>query len=154
MTKETVPDVADESMPMTPETLLQDLQNEGPEEENEKDEDDPPTVDAISVDERTSFTADSPYFRSFCENEINSLNTLVEALREISTRTKAYVQTGALMVEGTRRLALSCRLKKELSSDISDEERRKEEEGHQQRRQAVGEEMATLLGLLSNVRFA
>ena len=103
------------------------------------------------TNERTSFTADSPYFNSFCDKEIQSLAAMSEALRDISVRTKTYVQTGVLMVEATRRLAASCRLRRDPGPEAGEEERQAEERAAQLQKQALGEEMVTLLGLLSNV---
>jgi hypothetical protein len=109
----------------------------------------PPTV----IKSRTSFTADSPYFTSFCDGEIKSLGTLSNSLRDISARTNTFCRTGALMSEAMHRLANSCKLRPErnLSQDHPDEERNEKEDDVQQRRQAVGEEMAKLLQLLGEV---
>jgi hypothetical protein len=105
------------------------------------------------IKSRTSFTADSPYFTSFCDGEIKSLNILTESLGDISARTKTFCRTQALMSEAMQRLANSCKLRPErnLSQDDSDEESHEREDVVQQRRQAVGEEMATLLQLLGEV---
>jgi hypothetical protein len=102
---------------------------------------------------RTSFTADSPYFTSFCDGEIKSLHTLSSSLRDISARTNTFCRTGALMSEAMHRLANSCKLRPErnLSQDNPDEEKHEDEEVVQQRRSAVGEEMAKLLQLLGEV---
>jgi hypothetical protein len=109
----------------------------------------PPAV----IKSRTSFTADSPYFTSFCDGEIKSLSTLSNSLRDISARTNTFCRTGALMSEAMHRLANSCKLRPErnLSQDHPDEERHEKEDVVQQRRQAVGEEMAKLLQLLGEV---
>jgi hypothetical protein len=109
----------------------------------------PPAV----IKSRTSFTADSPYFTSFCDGEIKSLSTLSNSLRDISARTNTFCRTGALMSEAMHRLANSCKLRPErnLSQDHPDEERHEQEDVVQQRRQAVGEEMAKLLQLLGEV---
>ena len=164
MGADTDTDYGDESGAMTPEMLLADLQR--PEEEEDVEEssekpteaDDepngspPPPPDYSHIqNERTSFTADSPYFSSFCEKEIVALTTMSDALKEISSNTKSYVQTGVMLVDATRRLAASCRLHRELAMDVDDEERAEEEATFQLRKQAVGEEMVTLLGLLSYV---
>ncbi|GKY98419.1 hypothetical protein MPSEU_000799400 [Mayamaea pseudoterrestris] len=160
----TAPDNEDESGFMTPEMLLADLQQ--PDQEEDADQIEVQTDDTHSngspapqplqdfshiQNERTSFTADSPYFSSFCEKEIQSLTVLSDALKEISTRTKTYVQNGVNMVEATRRLAASCRLKRELSSEADMEDRENEETAFQLRKQAVGEEMVTLLAMLGSV---
>jgi hypothetical protein len=102
--------------------------------------------------DRTSFTADSPYFNSFVDKEMQSINLLSEALKDISLRTKNFVQTGVRMAEATRQLAVACRLHHELDADADDDERLEEEAALKKRKEAVGEEMVTLLGLLSNVR--
>jgi hypothetical protein len=105
------------------------------------------------VKSRTSFTADSPYFTSFCDGEIKSLHTLTESLGDISARTKTFCRTQALMSEAMHRLANSCKLRPERnkSQEDSDEERPEREDVVLQRRHAVGEEMATLLQLLGEV---
>lgn len=104
------------------------------------------------VDERISATADSPYFSAFCDKEIDSLQTLGDALQDISDRTRTFVRTGAVMSEAARRLAVSCRLQRELSPETEEEERMDEEAAQRQRKDAVGEEMARLLALLGEVR--
>jgi hypothetical protein len=112
-----------------------------------------PTTTPDAWNPRHNFTADSPYFKSFCDHEIQSLSLLTDAMREITTRTKTLCQTGALMGEATRRLASSCRLR-------WDEEQNREdgmtpEEIDQlvtARRKAVGGEMAELLEYLGKVR--
>jgi hypothetical protein len=106
-----------------------------------------------AIKSRTSFTADSPYFTSFCDGEIKSLSTLSNSLRDISARTNTFCRTGALMSEAMHRLANSCKLcpERNLSQDHPDEERHEKEDVVQQRRQAVGEEMAKLLQLLGEV---
>jgi hypothetical protein len=162
MGRVTAPDFEDgSSHMMTPEMLLADLQRPEEESDFETEQADETHADKLNgspppdyshiQNERTSFTADSPYFNSFCEKEIVSLTIMSDALKEISSRTKSYVQTGVMMVEATRQLASSCRLRRELGMDADDEERTEEEAAFQQRKQAVGEEMVTLLGLLSNV---
>jgi Tfp pilus assembly major pilin PilA len=112
----------------------------------------PPSV----IKSRTSFTADSPYFTSFCDGEIKSLGTLSNSLRDISARTNTFCRTGALMSEAMHRLANSCKLRPErnLSQDHPDEERREKEDDVLQRRNAVGEEMAKLLQLLGEVSYS
>jgi hypothetical protein len=112
---------------------------------------DAPTATAATINERTSFTADSPYFSSFCDNEVKSLHILHDALVEIAARTKTFVRTGELMSEATRRLALSCRLRKDVGADAEQEEKMNEEEMVQHRIEAVGEGMTKLLGLLGDV---
>jgi hypothetical protein len=112
----------------------------------------PPAV----IKSRTSFTADSPYFTSFCDGEIKSLGTLSNSLRDISARTNTFCRTGALMSEAMHRLANSCKLRPErnLSQDHPDEERLEKEDDVLQRRNAVGEEMAKLLQLLGEVSYS
>jgi hypothetical protein len=114
-----------------------------------------PAVPA-AIKSRTSFTADSPYFTSFCDGEIKSLGTLSNSLRDISARTNTFCRTGALMSEAMQRLANSCKLRPErnLSQDHPDEERREREDDVLQRRHAVGEEMAMLLQLLGEVSYS
>ena len=105
---------------------------------------------------RTSFTADSPYYTSYVENEMRQLNVLTDTLRDISARAKTFGKCGALMAEATRRLALACRLKpstpihnEEDSPDISQHER--EEKIVQERQESVGNEMMTVLSTLGEV---
>jgi len=111
---------------------------------------------------RTSFTADSPYFDAFCEGEIGSLNVLSETLGDISQKARIFVRTGAMMSEATRQLALACQLRRDVVDDnnnnfnnnaaASEEFGLSEEEMQKQRRDAVGEEMASILELLGQVR--
>lgn len=102
---------------------------------------------------RNNFTADSPYFKSFCDHEVQSLSLLTDAMREITSRTKTFCKTGSLVGEATRRLASSCRLRWDDEQNV--------EEGMTQeaidklveaRKKAVGGEMAELLEHLGKVR--
>lgn len=106
----------------------------------------------VFINERISFTADSPYFTAYVESEQGQLQLLTETLEDISSRTKTFVRTGALMSEAARRLARSCRLRQE-DADNEDEQRLAEDaEAVGKRKQAVGDEMAKLLELLAEVR--
>lgn len=101
-----------------------------------------------------SFLADSPYFNAFVENDVKSLSVLVETLQDISARTKTFSKCGALMSESTRRLAFSCRLKRDndLSEDMTEDEKvSREAKLLKERRRALGNEMADLLELLGEV---
>ena len=106
----------------------------------------------VTTDDRPSFTADSPYFGGFCENEVQSFQVLSDALGDISKRTITFAKTGALMSEATRRLVLSCRLQRLLPEDADEDMQLAEEEAMLQRQQVLGEEMTELLGLLADVR--
>jgi len=102
---------------------------------------------------RTSFTADSPYFDAFCDGEIGSLNMLSDTLGDISHKARIFVKAGAMMSEATRRLAMACKLRRDASEENLDESSGlTEEEMIKQRRGAVGEEMASILELLGEVR--
>ena len=100
---------------------------------------------------RNSFTAESPYFTSFCDSEVESLALLTDTMRDITSRTRTFSKTGVLMSEATRRLALSCKLRQdsyeEKENPVSFQERMKDK-----RQKAVGQEMTTLLGQLGEVR--
>lgn len=101
-----------------------------------------------------SFLADSPYFSAFVENDVKSMSVLVDTLQDISARTKTFSKCGALMAESTRRLAFSCRLKRDndLSEDMTEEEKvDREAKLGKERRRALGNEMADLLELLGEV---
>jgi hypothetical protein len=112
-------------------------------------------------DARTSFsfTADSPYYTSYVEKEMRQVETLSETLKDISARAKTFSKYGALMAESTRRLSSACRLERQTtntnggSDDEGDEFKQKDEEerGIQERKQAVGEEMTSILTLLAEV---
>ena len=104
-----------------------------------------------------SFLADSPYFSAFVENDVKSLSILVDTLQDISSRTKTFSKCGALMAEATRRLAFSCRLKRDndLSDDMTEAEKvAREAKLSKERRRALGNEMADLLELLGEVSSA
>ena len=58
----------------------------------------------------SSFTADSPYFSSYIDTEMQSLNVLHDTVKDISARAKTFGKCGALMAEATRRLSQACRL--------------------------------------------
>jgi hypothetical protein len=133
----------------TPDASTTAAESSGPNNTNGSSNPKPPAA----IKFRTSFTADSPYFSSFCDGEIKSLHTLSSSLRDISARTNTFCRTGALMSEAMHRLANSCKLRPErnLSQDDPIEDRQEREDVVQQRRHAVGEEMATLLQLLGEV---
>lgn len=105
----------------------------------------------------TSFTADSPYYTSFCEKEMRQVTILSETLKEISNRAKTFGKCGALMAESTRRLSSACRLEKQTplsgSDDEGDVEAKTEKEfrEQQERKQAIGQDMSSVLQLLAEV---
>jgi Putative GTPase activating protein for Arf len=121
------------------------------------------------ISPNASLTQDSPYYDVFCHREVNQLDILTETLREIATRTQTFSKTSRLMSEAAQRLAASCQTasckqpngNKSNSSDNgkTDEEEKSNEQQQQQpldyhnrrRRQALGEPMAALLDVLSDV---
>lgn len=114
----------------------------------------PPEKEA-AIDVENSFSADSPYFSSYVENELRSMTIMNDTLKDIAGRTKTFGKCGALMSEATRRLALACKLRRPLSP-----EEEKESDAHSERvrefqvlerRRAVGEDMASLLGVMAEV---
>lgn len=104
---------------------------------------------------RPSFTADSPYYTSYVEQEMRQLQVLGETLREISARAKTFGKCGALMSEATRRLALACRLRLSTAAsagDYDDEARMDlEDKLARERKEAIGDEMGTVLFTLGEV---
>jgi len=78
-------------------------------------------------------------------------------LRDIAGRTKTFGKCGALMAESTRRLALSCKLRRPFTMNTGEDqkemeaEEQKREEEVLNRRHAVGEDMAGLLAVMSEV---
>jgi hypothetical protein len=111
-------------------------------------------ADAVNANVQNSFSANSPYFSSYVENEMRSMNIMNETLKDIAARTKTFGKCGALMSESTRRLALACRLRRPYT--VEDEKDAEELERHQEmevaeRRRAVGEDMASLLAVMSEV---
>ena len=103
---------------------------------------------------QNSFSADSPYFDSHVENEIRHIAIMHDTLHDIASRTKTFGKCGSLMSEATRRLAVACRLRRpyttEDDKDIADREAL-EREDIEDRRRALGEEMASLLGVMAEV---
>jgi len=104
---------------------------------------------------QNSFSADSPYFSSFVDNEIRRMAIMHETLHDIAANTKSFGKTGLKMSEATRRLALSCRLRRPYSAEdekeLNEKERRERADVHDRRR-AIGEEMASILVLMAEVR--
>ena len=108
-----------------------------------------------------SFTADSPYFSSYVDGEMRSVNVLHDTVKDISARAKTFGKCGALMAEATRRLSQACRLQPSGGAstsasggggaDESDENRDKEMAVIDERRQAVGSEMESCLRILGGV---
>lgn len=107
----------------------------------------------------TSFTADSPYYTSFCEQEMRQVTILSETLKDISSRAKTFGKCGAIMAESTRRLSSACRLEKQTLASNSDDEGDSEGKSErdlrdlQERKQAIGQDMSNVLQLLAEVRF-
>ena len=120
----------------------------------------PLPVSDMKKDARTSFTAESPYYTSYVEKEMRQVETLSETLKDISARAKTFGKYGALMAESTRRLSSACRLERQTTSGGSDDEgdemkrQDEDERGIQERRESVGEEMTSILTLLSEVRYS
>jgi hypothetical protein len=116
-----------------------------------------PLPASSATEAQNSFSADSPYFGSYVENEMQSLNVMNETLRDIAGRTKTFGKCGALMAEATRRLALSCKLRRPLTTNAGEDqkeveaEEQKREEEVLNKRHAVGEDMAGLLAVMSEV---
>jgi hypothetical protein len=118
-----------------------------------------PLPASSATEAQNSFSADSPYFGSYVENEMQSLHVMNDTLRDIAGRTKTFGKCGALMAEATRRLALSCKLRRpftmnqgEDQEEIEAEEQRREGDVLN-RRHAVGEDMAGLLAVMSEVSY-
>lgn len=107
----------------------------------------------LDANVQNSFSADSPYFTSYVENEMNSIHVMHQTLNDIASRTKTFGKCGALMAESTRRLALACRLRQSRSEDEKEgeEAERRQETEVAERRRAVGEDMASMLGVMSDV---
>ena len=107
----------------------------------------------LNANVQNSFSADSPYFTSYVENEMNSMHVMHQTLNDIAARTKTFGKCGALMAESTRRLALACRLRQSRSEDEKegDDAERRQEAEVAERRRAVGEDLASLLGVMSDV---
>lgn len=104
---------------------------------------------------QTSFSADSPYYNSYVENEVRNIAIMHDTLHDIAARTKTFGKCGSLMSEATRRLALSCRLRRPYNA-VEDEKEMVMQERQMgqevaQRRHALGDEMASLLGVMSDV---
>lgn len=103
---------------------------------------------------QNSFSADSPYFSSYVDNEMRSMSIMNDTLKDIAARTKTFGKCGALMSESTRRLALACRLRRPVV--VEDEKDAEEVELQHEtevadRRRAIGEDMASLLAVISEV---
>lgn len=121
-----------------------------------KAEDQPPKKDAgtANANVQNSFSANSPYYSSYVENEMRSMNIMHDTLKDIAARTKTFGKCGALMSESTRRLALACRLRRPYTVE-NDQDKKEIERQHEmevaERRRAVGDDMASLLSVMSEV---
>lgn len=106
---------------------------------------------------RNSFTADSPYFTAFCDNEVKQLHVLSDSLREIANRTQTLTKTGMIMSEAAQRLAASCKFHVPSVAPEDETPEQKEErlaavrQHRLMRKQAVGDEMASFLEILGDV---
>ena len=107
----------------------------------------------LNANVQNSFSADSPYFSSYVENEMNSMHIMHETLTDIAARTKTFGKCGALMAESTRRLALACRLRQFHTEEEGDREEADSPEEMEvaEKRRAIGEDLASLLGVMSDV---
>jgi hypothetical protein len=116
-----------------------------------------PLPASSATEAQNSFSAESPYFGSYVENEMQSLNVMNDTLRDIAGRTKTFGKCGALMAEATRRLALSCKLRRPFTINPGEDQKEMEAEDRKRegevldRRHAVGEDMAGLLAVMSEV---
>jgi hypothetical protein len=103
---------------------------------------------------QNSFSANSPYYSSYVENEMRSMNIMNETLKDIVARTKTFGKCGTLMSESTRRLALACRLRRPYVVE-SDQDKKEIEKQHEmevaERKRALGDDMASLLSVMSEV---
>ena len=103
---------------------------------------------------RTNFTADSPYYSSFCDAEVNNLKVLCDTLYDISSKTRTFCKTGFLMSDASRRLSLACKLRTDDGNDSGDDDLAAAERAEQIitiKRQAIGEEMTDILQHLGDV---
>ena len=84
---------------------------------------------------------------------MNSMQIMHQTLNDIAARTKTFGKCGALMSESSRRLALACRLIQPHTGEDGDSEEmnRRRETELLERRRAVGEDMGSLLGVMSDV---
>jgi len=107
----------------------------------------------LNANVQNSFSADSPYFSSYVENEMNSMHVMHQTLNDIAARTKTFGKCGALMAESTRRLALSCRLRQARTEEEGDRDEadRRQEAEVAERRRAVGEDLASLMGVMADL---
>lgn len=109
--------------------------------------------DPQGLESQTSFTADSPYYSAFVDQEVNNLQTLSMLMHDISGRTKTFGKAGRLMSEAMRRLSLSCKLRPPIDEalQLAAEDELDPNKILKHRKKAVGEEMTTLLGTLGEV---
>jgi hypothetical protein len=118
-----------------------------------------PLPASSATEAQNSFSADSPFFGSHVEHEMQSLHVMNDTLRDIAGRTKTFGKCGALMAEATRRLALSCKLRRPFTINAGEDQKemeageQKREEEVMNRRDAVGEDMAGLLAVMSEVSY-
>jgi Putative GTPase activating protein for Arf/PH domain len=121
----------------------------------EDDSDDTTNVLALEkYKARTNFTAESPYFTSYCQAEVKNLKILSDTLVDITAKTRTFCKTGLLMSDASRRLAMSCKLRNIENTESGDEDSESEQRAEQiveEKRQAVGKEMSTMLNLLGNM---
>jgi len=108
-----------------------------------------------AVGMNTSFTADSPYFNSYVDKEIDNLSVLKSTLQDISKNARAFGQCGAAMVEATRNLSSSCKLQSKIH-DINEDEldlemRMERARLYRLKKECMGDEMLQVLSLLGGV---
>ena len=82
---------------------------------------------------------------------MRQIHVLSDTLRDISARAKTFGKCGALMAEATRRLALACRLHPSLPQQEGEQDFEVDGKVVKERREAVGDEMMTVLSTLGEV---
>lgn len=107
------------------------------------------------TESQNSFSADSPYYNSYVENELRTMAIMHETLHDIAGRTKTFDKCGNLMSEATRRLALACRLRRPYTPAEDEKEMELQEQQMEKdvaaRRRALGADMVSLLGVMAQV---
>lgn len=104
----------------------------------------------------TSFSADSPYFNSYVDSEVEDLSVLKSTLLEISKNARAFGKCGEAMAQASRDLSASCKLQTEnLLEGIYGEDENDSFAAKQKlfdlKRKCIGEEMFAVLKLLGSV---
>lgn len=67
----------------------------------------------------TGFSADTPYFRTYVDREVDKMSILQSTLLEIAKNAREFEKCSVAMVDATRNLSASCKLQSYSSTELA-----------------------------------